>query len=78
MRLKLRIDSVNPTHTRVTVFQDGGQAGRLCLTTQAFAELSAVFLLADRHSDDFNFEIEDAVFKQPTSAWTGTQEASSE
>ena len=36
-----RIDDENPVHTRVTVFNRGGNAGTLCVNTEDVEELVA-------------------------------------
>ena len=33
-KMSVRIDSSNDIHTRITVFQDGGNAGQLCMNTK--------------------------------------------
>lgn len=34
MRIRVRIDSENEQHIRFTIFQDGGNAGSLCMNTK--------------------------------------------
>lgn len=36
IRWSVKLDSENPSHTRLTLFEDGGNAGRLCLTANAY------------------------------------------
>ena len=33
--ITIRIDSINPKHIRFTIFQDGGNAGQLCMESDA-------------------------------------------
>jgi len=35
MMIKIRVDSENEQHIRFTIFQDGGNAGHLCMNTDA-------------------------------------------
>jgi hypothetical protein len=34
MKMKIRIDSQNEQHTRLTIFQDGGNTGQLCMNVE--------------------------------------------
>ena len=71
MRIKCRIDSQNPGHTRFTVFQDGGNCGQLCMDTEA-AELFFDILEAQsclliwamcNGSEKFEFELDNEIRK---------------
>lgn len=42
MRIHLRIDDANPTHTRFTVFVNGGNAGQLCLRNEEFDDFAEI------------------------------------
>lgn len=33
-KINVRIDSDNDTHMRMTIFQDGGNAGQLCMNSK--------------------------------------------
>ena len=52
MRISIRIDSVNEQHMRFTIFQDGGNAGQLCMDTNA----ARIFI--DTLYDNPNFVVE--------------------
>jgi hypothetical protein len=52
VRISIRIDSVNEQHMRFTIFQDGGNAGQLCMNTNA----ARIFF--DTLHDNPNFVVE--------------------
>lgn len=53
MRIKIRIDSVNEQHMRFTVFQDGGNAGQLCMNTNE----ARIFIDCLERSNSFSVEV---------------------
>ncbi len=42
MKLSARVEITNPVHTRITVFQDGGNAGVLTVDTKVAAKVLAI------------------------------------
>ena len=64
MRIKCRIDSQNPEHTRFTVFQDGGNCGQLVMDTEAaklFFNILEWGMM--ENSEDYEFELDNEVRK---------------
>lgn len=51
MKLKFRIDIINPRHTHFTVFQNGGNCGSLCMENKAFDVFTT-----NLHASDIEFE----------------------
>ena len=45
--ITIRIDNVNPKHIRFTVFQDGGNAGQLCMDREAGSNFVQALLNSD-------------------------------
>jgi hypothetical protein len=53
MKLTFRIDDTNTKHTRLTVFQDGGNCGKLCMDTHAAYGLITILEEADQSWFEF-------------------------
>jgi hypothetical protein len=58
MRIKCRIDSQNPGHTRFTVFQDGGNCGQLVMDTEAAKLFFNTMVEGVMWGGNMGFEIE--------------------
>lgn len=43
LRLTARVETKNPRHTHIAVFQNGGKAGVLCVDTEHAQEVLAIF-----------------------------------
>jgi hypothetical protein len=55
MKIHLRIDSSDPSHTRFTVFANGANCGDLCMTTNEFANFHQIVNLGCcKEVDEFN------------------------
>ena len=59
MKIKCQIDSQNVVHTRFTVFQDGGNCGRLTMDTEAAKLFFNILEWGMMENGDYNFELED-------------------
>ena len=56
LRLTARVETENPRHTRITVFQNGGNAGVLCIDTEHAQEV--LMLLNGLGEEDLKSDIE--------------------
>ena len=54
MKITFRIDDTNTRHTKLTVFQDGGNCGQLTMETYAVFGLIAILESVDK--DWFEFK----------------------
>lgn len=62
MKIHLRVDTANDTHTRFTCFVNGASAGQLCLRADEFKDFATILRQGMHHEFPEDGEFKVSVF----------------